>query len=122
MFRTSDIVLIGVMVAAAAYTYKVKHEAEDRLTAIRKIETQIKLEEDSITLLRADWSLLTQPGRLQRLATYYQSDLQLQPTDPHQFVRLKDIPERQLSVDDLLKQGGSAAAGADPVVTGSVSR
>ena len=122
MFRTSDIVLIGVMVAAAAYTYTVKHEAEDRLTAIRKIETQIKLEEDSITLLRADWSLLTQPGRLQRLATYYQSDLQLQPTDPHQFVRLKDIPERQLSVDDLLKQGGSAAAGTDPVATGSVSR
>lgn len=122
MFRTSDIVLIGMMVAAAAYTYKVKHEAEDRLAAIRKIETQIKLEEDSITLLRADWSLLTQPGRLQRLATFYQSDLQLQPTDPHQFVRLKDIPERALSVEDILKQGGSAAAGADPVVTGSVSR
>lgn len=127
MFRTSDIVLIGMMVAAAAFTYKTKHEAEDRLASIRKIEAQIRLEEDSITLLRADWSLLTQPGRLQRLSTFYQTELQLQPTDPHQFVRLKDIPERQLSVDDLLKEGGlrqsgSAAAGADPVVTGSVRR
>ena len=31
MFRTSDIVLIAVMVSAAAFTYKTKHEAEDRL-------------------------------------------------------------------------------------------
>ena len=31
VFRTSDIVLIAVMVSAAAFTYKTKHEAEDQL-------------------------------------------------------------------------------------------
>ena len=68
VFRTSDIVLIAVMVSAAAFTYKIKHEAEDQLAAVRKIEAQIRFEEDTIDLLKADWSLLTQPSRLQKLA------------------------------------------------------
>ena len=68
MFRTSDIVLIAAMVAAAAFTYKTKHEAEDRQASLRKIEQQIRFEEDSIDLLKADWSLLTQPSRLQKLS------------------------------------------------------
>ena len=77
MFRPSDIVLIAVMVAAAAFTYKTKQEAEGQLDAVRKLQAQIRFEEDSINLLKADWSLLTQPSRLQRLATTYDAELQL---------------------------------------------
>ena len=62
MFRTSDIVLIAVMVAAAAFTYKTKHEAEKWLTENQRLEQQIRFEEDSIDVLKADWSLLTQPA------------------------------------------------------------
>jgi hypothetical protein len=61
-------VLIAVMVAAAAFTYKTKHEAEDRLAQVRKIESDIKYEQDTTDLLKADWSMLTQPSRLQKLA------------------------------------------------------
>ena len=67
MFRTSDIVLIAVMVSAAAFTYKTKHEAEDQLVEVRKIEAAIRYEQDSTDLLKADWSMLTQPSRLQKL-------------------------------------------------------
>ena len=75
MFRTSDIVLIAVMVSAAAFTYKTKREAEDQLAEVRKIEAQIRYEQDTIDLLKADWSLLTQPSRLQKLAEIYQAEL-----------------------------------------------
>ena len=61
LFRTSDMVLIAVMVSAAAFTYKTKQAAEGQAAAVRKLEQQIRFEEDSITLLKADWSLLTQP-------------------------------------------------------------
>ena len=61
MFRTTDIVLIAVMVAAAGFTYKIKQQAEDQLAAVHKLEAQIRFEEDTIALLKADWSLLTQP-------------------------------------------------------------
>ncbi len=122
MFRTSDAVLIAVMVAAAAFTYKTKHEAENRRDEVRRIEAEIKLEEDTITLLKADWSLLTQPSRLQRLSEVYQSELALQPVDAHQIVGLDALPARPLTIEDLTDErlGGMADSGQDPTVTGGI--
>ncbi|MBA3447160.1 MAG: hypothetical protein H0T56_06075 [Pseudaminobacter sp.] len=124
MFRTSDIVLIAVMVSAAAFTYKTKHEAEDTLSQVRKIEQQIRFEEDSIDLLKADWSLLTQPSRLQSLSEIYQSELQLQTVEAHQIVGLDDLPVRPLQIEDILSErfGGVASSGADQTVTGAVAQ
>ncbi|MCA0275335.1 MAG: hypothetical protein LCH86_04940 [Proteobacteria bacterium] len=122
MFRTSDIILIAAMVGAAAFTYQTKHEAENRLEAVRKIEAQIRYEEDTIDLLKADWSLLTQPARLQKLAQAYQSELKLDPVDARQIVNLKDLPVRELTIEDLTREGGMAAAGTDQTVTGGIAR
>lgn len=118
MFRTSDIVLIAVMVSAAAMTYKIKDDAESRRAEVRKIEAQIKLEQDTITLLKADWSLLTQPARLQRLATIYQEQLNLKPVDAKQFAGFDQLPQRELTVEDLM--GPSVAK--DPTTTAGVTR
>ena len=60
MFRTLDIILVVVMTAVAAVTYTLKHQAELKLEEVHKIEAEIKLEHDTIDLLRADWALLTQ--------------------------------------------------------------
>ena len=80
MLRTLDIVLIVVMTAAATVTYTIKHRAENKLEEVRRLDAAIKLEEDTIDLLRADWALLTQPNRLEKLVGLYQQDLQLAPT------------------------------------------
>lgn len=126
MFRTTDIVLIAVMVSAAAFTYKTKHEAEDRLSALRKLERQIGFEEDSIDLLKADWSLLTQPGRLQKLSEIYQNELALQPVEPQQVVGIDELPTRPVDIPDLSNQrlGGMAESGEaqDTTTTGGVVR
>ena len=127
MFRTSDIVLIAVMVSAAALTYKTKREAEEQLAAVQKIQAQIRYEEDTIDLLKADWSLLTQPSRLQKLSELYKSQLGLEPLNAHQIVGLDDVPMKPLNIEDLTSQrlGGmadnadKAPSGKDPVVTGS---
>ncbi|MET0940954.1 MAG: hypothetical protein ABWY13_06280 [Mesorhizobium sp.] len=122
MFRTSDIVLIAVMVSAAAFTYKTKHEAENRLDAVRRIESQIRLEEDTIILLKADWSLLTQPSRLQKLSEIYHAELSLQPVEAHQIVGLDELPLRPMGIEDLSSErlGGMADNGQDPTVTGGI--
>ena len=122
MFRTTDIVLIAVMVSAAAFTYKTKHEAEEQFAAVRKIESQIRFEEDSMDLLKADWSLLTQPSRLQRLAEIYQSQLELQPVEAHQILGLDELPSRPVGIEDFSTQrlGGMAESETDQVVTGTV--
>ncbi|TPN81613.1 hypothetical protein FJ987_08180 [Mesorhizobium sp. CU2] len=128
MFRTSDIVLIAVMVSAAALTYKTKREAEEQLKAVQKIQAQIHYEEETIDLLKADWSLLTQPSRLQKLADVYKGQLGLEPVNAHQIGSLDDIPVKPLTIEDLTSQrlGGMAdnsgkepSDDKDPVVTGS---
>lgn len=122
MFRTSDIVLIAVMVSAAAFTYNTKHEAEDWLAQVRRLERQIRFEEDTIDLLKADWSLLTQPARLQRLAEIYQGELGLQPVEAHQILGLDELPSKPVEIEDLSNQrlGGMADSGQDRTVTGGI--
>ena len=124
MFRTSDVVLIAVMVAAAAFTYKTKHDAENQLSQLSKLQAQIRFEEDTINVLKADWSLLTQPSRLQRLAEIYSAELALEPVEARQIVGLDELPSRPVEIPDLSSQplGGMADGGADDTVTGGVVR
>jgi hypothetical protein len=124
MFRTSDMVLIAVIVSAAALTYKTKHDAEDWLGQVRKLEREISFEEDSIDVLKADWSLLTQPSRLQKLADIYNADLSLEPVGARQITGFDVLPERPLTIEDLTRQSiGEVAQGPkDPITTGGVDQ
>ena len=92
MLRTLDILLIVFMTAVATITYTIKHRAELKLEEVQKLEAAIRLEKDTIDLLRADWSLLTQPGRLQSLITAYQAELQLVPTESTQLAQPVELP------------------------------
>ena len=100
MLRTIDIIMILVMVSAAAVTYRIKATSEDQLRQVRKLERQIALEEDAIDLLKADWSLLTQPSRVQRLVDAHKDALELQATDSTQVTGLESVPERGLAESD----------------------
>ncbi len=92
MLRTFDLVLIGVMTAAAAVTYTIKHRAELKLEEVHRLEAEIKLEKDTIDLLKADWALQSQPNRLERLVNVYNSELQLQPTDSTALAHARELP------------------------------
>jgi len=117
------------MVSAAALTYKTKREAEEQMASVQKIEAQIRYEEDTIDLLKADWSLLTQPSRLQKLAEIYKSQLGLEPVNARQIVNLDDLPAKPVTIEDLSSQrlGGMAdnsdkgpKGAKDPIVTGGI--
>lgn len=122
MFRTTDIVLIAAMVAGAAFTYHTKHQVEAQLAEVRKIEAAIRFEQDSMTVLRADWSLLTQPSRLQKLTELYQDQLVLVPLEAHQIVGIDELPARPVNIENLPtpRLGGMAQSEVDETVTGGV--
>lgn len=123
MFRTTDMVLIAVMLSAAAFTYKTKDDAENQLKSVKKIQADIRYEEDTIDLLKADWSLLTQPSRLQILSEAYQSELQLQLVDARQIVGLDALPVRPLTIEDLTRESPDlVAATPDQIVTGGIAQ
>lgn len=115
-------VLIAVMVSAAAFTYTTKHDAEAELAKVRALEAQIRFEEETINVLKADFSLLTQPARLQRLAETFQDELQLESVEPYQFADIDELPARPLQIEDIVNQhlGGMADSGVDGLVTGGV--
>ena len=92
MLRTFDLVLVGVMTAAAAVTYTIKHRAELKLEGVHRLEAEIKLEKDTIDLLKADWALQSQPNRLERLVNNYNGELQLQPTVSTSLVHARELP------------------------------
>lgn len=124
MFRTTDIVLIAVMIGTAAVTYRIKQNAESELEHINRIRTQIRLEHDTINLLQADWSLLTQPKRLQKLVELYQPQLNLQPTTAEQIVTLDQLPMRPVEMPkpDPQAPGQVAENNPDKTVTGSLKK
>ncbi|MBB3655357.1 hypothetical protein FHX15_000556 [Rhizobium sp. BK650] len=117
MLRTFDLVLIGVMTAAAAVTYTIKHRAELKLEEVRRLEAEIKLEKDTIDLLKADWALQSQPNRLERLVNAYNSELQLQPTDSTALAHARELPmlKSQVPPPDVTEaKAGDAKTGAKP--------
>lgn len=123
MFRTQDVALIALMVATAGGTYKIKHDAQVSLKQITQLQRDIRFEEDSMELLKADWSLLTQPARLQKLAENYGSELSLAPLNAHQIVGLADIPLKPPAPPpgSSPEPAGKSKA-ADPVKTGGIKR
>jgi hypothetical protein len=133
MLRTLDIVLIVIMTGAATVTYTIKHQAENKLEEVRRLDAAIKLEEDTIDLLKADWALLTLPNRLERLVGAFAVDLQLTPTPSTQLARPEELPMLKADVpppeegkDKKGKgkkdDGVAAVINADNIETGSVAR
>lgn len=132
MLRTFDVVLILIMVAAAATTYSIKHHTDEKLEQVRRLEREIKLEEDTIELLKADWALLTQPMRLHRLINFYADEMQLVPTESTQLaqpvelpMRRSELPVKEVAEDKSTGRTSDAVAEAikaDRISTGSVKR
>jgi hypothetical protein len=119
MLRSFDLVLIGVMTTMAVVTYSIKHRADEKLTEVRRLETEIKLEHDTIDLLKADWALLTQPNRLLPLTKVYDADLGLAATQPTQLAMPQELPmnraqlpQPETTIEDIIagKSGEVAAA------------
>jgi hypothetical protein len=129
VLRTFDIILIGLMIAAAAVTYKIKHDAEKQMAQVSKLERMITDEKDTIDLLKADWSLLTQPNRLQKLVESFQGQLDLKQVEAQQIVNINELPQPKPAsegLDDVANIITEANAGKtikpDTTMTGSIDK
>lgn len=114
MLRTINLLLVVLMLAGAAVVYDLKYEAERATNKVARIGRQIDAERDSIATLKAEWSLLNQPRRLQDLVERYHSYLELDPLDPTQIATIDDIPFKPATGD------GTAVAAPTPTPKGSV--
>src|SRR6202047_4804372 len=97
--RILHLLVIGVLVFAAAYVYRIQMESTDRTERVLRLQAEIREQRDAIAVLRAEWARLDAPLRLQGLAERH---LTLKPLAPTQYDSLKKLPERPPS---LVKPG-----------------
>ena len=89
MIRFLNFILVLSVIAGSIVLYDIKYRAEAADRLAKKLERQIADEQDGIRVLRAEWSYLNQPERLQTLATRY---TELKPLSPSQIGSFSDVP------------------------------
>ena len=122
--RIIHLLVIGVLVFAAAYVYRIKMESTARTERVLRLHAEIREQRDAIATLRAEWARLDAPLRLQGLADRH---LPLKPVIATQYDALKNLPERPPpspvrsgDPDPIGAMIGIVDAAAAPSVTGSV--
>jgi hypothetical protein len=104
ILRLLNFVVIGTLVLAAAYVYRIKFDSTVQAEHLAKLRSEQRHERDRIAALRAEWGQLDNPARIEALAKRF---LQIKPIAPTQFDTLDRLPERPS--DD------SRAANDDPI-------
>lgn len=114
MQRIFNVIWVALMIAGAVVTYVMKDRAGRAADHVAQLRAEIVREKEALTVLKAEWSVLDQPARLQALVQRYNSYLDLQPIDVRQLVTVADIPVKPpLPVDGVLT--GSVAKPGVPV-------
>jgi cell division protein FtsL len=99
MIRLLNICVIVALVVAAVDVYRIKFESTRKAEQVARLRLDIRREHDGVAELRAQWSKLDNPIRIQELA---QRHLSLRIIDSRQFDQLDRLPERP---PDLLPPG-----------------
>ena len=91
ILRILNFVVIGVLVLAAAWVYRIKFDATVQAEHLAKLRSEVRQERDQIAALRAEWGELDNPARIEALAKRF---LHLKTIAPTQFDTLDHLPDR----------------------------
>jgi hypothetical protein len=72
--------------------YQLKYEVQRLEDRLARVNRAILNDQESIQILKAEWSYLNQPTRLAEMAKRF---LALEPVDPRQMVTLATLPKRR---------------------------
>jgi len=92
--RVFNFALLAIMIVGAMVTYDMKHKAEVAADTVARLQVDIAKEKDRLAILRAEWSVLTQPSRLQSVVEKYADHFKLAPFSPDQIATIAEIPMR----------------------------
>ena len=121
ILRIIHLIMVACLVLAAADVYKIKFDSTRQAERLAKLRAEIRREHDAIAALRAEWSELDSPRRIQVLA---QRHLALKAMEVNQLDDLDHLPDKPI---DVVPPGTADPIGAiletfaDPgIVTGTV--
>jgi len=95
--RMINLIVIGALVLAAAYVYRIKFDSTVQAERLAKIRSEVRRARDAIAALRAQWGELDNPARIEALAKRH---LKLEPIQPMQFDALDQLPDHPPQIAD----------------------
>lgn len=81
--RVFNFLLVGGLVALVYTIYGLKYESRALQQRVAEVKQSIRVERDAVAILRAEWSHLNRPKRIERLARKH---LGLKPLKARQFL------------------------------------
>lgn len=81
----------GLIAAAGGVLFQTSYDVQDLEEKLAGLNRKIIQEQESIQVLKAEWSYLNDPTKLEQMAQAY---LALQPTEPRQYMAMDMIPMR----------------------------
>ncbi|MCW5696742.1 MAG: hypothetical protein KIS96_08415 [Bauldia sp.] len=94
--------LVAIMVGGAAVTYQTKENAVAAADRVAELRHLVERERIALSLLNAEWSVLTQPSRLQDLVDRHPEDFQLASYGIERVVRIDALPWPEPDENDVL--------------------
>jgi hypothetical protein len=91
MIRPFTLLCFCAFAGIGAWLYQVKHQVAMKDRELVEIRRQTEQARQRLDILRAEWALLNEPGRLRQNATRV---LSLEPMQPQHFARPADIERR----------------------------
>ena len=112
MRRSLTLAALALLAATASALYLIEHEVQGLERRLARLNGELLASQQAIQVLKAEWSYLNQPERLQELATRHADRLRLAPLEPAQVVEsFAGLPAREAPAPE---QPGSPVAGATP--------
>ncbi|NUB36024.1 cell division protein FtsL, partial [Azospirillum brasilense] len=81
----------GLIAAAGFVLFETSYEVQELEEKLGSLNRKIMVEQEAIQVLKAEWSFLNDPTRLENLSREH---LALQPTEARQFVAMNIVPMR----------------------------
>ncbi|MBK1663968.1 hypothetical protein CKO10_05555 [Rhodospirillum rubrum] len=91
MIRPIHIIWAALIMGIGTALFMVAYEVDAKEKELTRLHADIRRTTESMHVLRAEWSFLNDPTRLDRLATDH---LGLQPIRPEQYVTVASLPAR----------------------------
>lgn len=117
MIRNVNIFLIVVSIVMLASVYALKFSIEGTAAERTALVVKIAEQEGALSLLKADWAVLNQPGHVDPIVRRHEAELLIAPVKQEQFGSFAALPMRPAKPDsaamDALFQ--AIAQGIDPI-------
>lgn len=94
MIRWLQVLSVIAAAGTAVFVFQIKYRAEAVAEHAVQLQRELDQENETKSLLAAEWSLLIQPARVQELVTRHAELLKLQPLDPVQITKIEILPMR----------------------------